>query len=396
MGDSVTEKVSEKLDGSKTIFEARRNYFNLDSIITSLCKDPKWNDKDLFDDNRDKSVKVDANQGLCKYYRGYRHGKVSTDTVVTRICFNPETCTYVFNDCKKDFVGRIQNYTKGKVNENYSSQVYVYNGEKIEDFLELLGGASLDDVILMSTIEKPFKNRASGNRGGSIPCWMFDVDAGKFVDTKMSVKYEDAIYLEESRGKINICGNVVSIYKANEIISSLIKLGFDPEGTIYTAKPSVIEGQKLAERKNWRAGNDLIKESFEEIFKDKKDDYLLVENECYFNKYSFAHKAFKDQNDEVYLLVKEYEDYKEMIDKARLSIKGMVDLVDSFAFSFSVSDYTGKYKNNHFNNTYDRLTRKYSILEKINYYEEIAIKYIEEMNELFKLRENQKLSLDNK
>jgi hypothetical protein len=102
---------------------------------------------------------------------------------------------------------------------------------------------------------------------------MYDKATSTFVDSKMSVKYEDAHYIAESRGNIYLCGRTYNHAKLAAFLKELEVLGLEIDGDIYTIKPSQITTSSLATRKNWTSLEAVIKEFIDKLKLENKENF---------------------------------------------------------------------------------------------------------------------------
>ena len=385
--DDITEKANAEFSDCATLYEARIKYLTMEKVLLSYSDDVSWNGQKLFDDMRNKSIRLPSGGGgVVSYFKHNFRKSATKDSYPYSIKFQKGIKNVIFKDLKTGAGARVGKY----ITDNGwcdTHNVYVYEGEKVEDLLELLGGATKDDIVFLSDLPKPVYY---SNSGGGVPCKTFDESTGMLVDSKMSVKYEDAIYIEEARGKIDIGNRNVSMSQFEQLLVALLDLGCDFGGTFYTVKPSDVYNKNLNSRANWKSGKTVIKELVQELVDDKKEDYELYRGRVRFNEEQEAKAFFKDFSScEVSNLLDEYDAYVEEMEghkKNLASLDSVLSIYGNYGFDFVPrSDLD----NGYFDDKYqDIIERKYPSLSVFSPWEsEIASQYIKDMNELHQLRE---------
>jgi hypothetical protein len=166
------------------------------------------------------------------------------------------------------------------IQKAWDTNIIVFTGTK-EEFMKMIGTNNPDVIIDLATLTYVPRSR---NTGGSIPCQIYDKATQTFINSKMSVKFEDAHYIAESRGNIYLDGRCYTHGKLEMFLQELEKLGLVIDGDIYTIKPSQIQTSGLAVRKNWTALEDVIKEFIAKVKLDNVDNfskaYSNVDKQC--------------------------------------------------------------------------------------------------------------------
>jgi len=306
---------------------------------------------------------------------------------VEKIHFKADT-KFVVDDLKRGGISRLRRWMQ---DQGDSKAVYAYyfkaeDDRPVSEFLELLGGATEEDIMLTSSLPQPVYNRSySGGGGGSIPAQVYDHDTGHFVSCKMSVKYEDAYYIEESRGEVRIeefgfdsegewvqkYGTMLPVSYVSTMIEELIEMGYDlSDKNFYLVKPSVIRNSKLKERENWSDGCRILHDAAEQAMNDNLDDIRKV-----LTKPELADEAserwaevvrMSKSDSEVKHVVSEYDDHVAEIE----AVKGKVGKIRKFMHTFDLKvDVVEQAKTmDRFTKRYDKLMTKYPMLEEVGGY----------------------------
>jgi hypothetical protein len=274
---------------------------------------------------------------------------------------------------------------------NQGGNIYLYEGDKLEDFQELLGGAEESDIIKLSTLPKPVYN--SGNHGGGIPCLTFDENLGRFVHSKMSVKYDDAIYFTEAHNKIHLY-TPASTDAVETLLNNLLELGCDFEGTFYTVKPSMVSSKNLKGRPNWRSAKDVIEKCVQELLNERAESYYLLNHtgqESHLDV-NLAQDLF-GANQDVLDLVKEYQDYLEDIGNAKKNTAELSKLnwiITRFNLKADLSGFP-EYKPKKFQKRFDKILSKYPLLKHIHYSNSNKSDLVQYINQIDQLETLQKV-----
>jgi hypothetical protein len=385
--DHINKEVNGQLESQPSLYEARKAYIGLNESLVEFCTDITWKGISLFSDVKHKSISLVGDLTVDRFFK-WNKKKPSREIVTSGIVkfIHRLKNYYILNDLPltdKTSASRVNNY----LNSIYSgygygstSEVYLFCGKK-EDLLKTLGTDDESVITLVSSLPKP--TYANNTVVGSIPC-LHLVD-NKFEDSKMSVKYENAIYFAESRGRIQIKHRTVSVAEFERLVNFLSDSGYEFDGDVYTVKPSVIVNQKLNSRKNWRNGEELLTEMYVSLAKELEEDFVIAQRKISFENYSYANSVFKDPNHPVRRLASEYSEYNKLYHKSYKAITHITQYKQYF--DYITFDSPLPYDPEYFNKSYESLTKKYSHLDKFKYYESAAREYIDMVDELCELRE---------
>lgn len=266
--DTLVEKITQEIDACPGIHEARLMYLEMPASYKPSKM--KYKGEIMFP-NQGHRIPIDPkfDKKVTKYigskYQMY-------DNRVTD--FNPLDIFVL------DAAVSYKRERYNTIQKPWDRSIIVFTGTK-EEFMEMIGTTNPDVVIDLATRSYVPRSR---NTGGSIPCQIYDKATSTFVNSKMSVKYEDAHYIAESRGNIWLDGKCYTHGKLEIFLRELEELGLSIDGDIYTIKPSQIETSGLANRKNWTALEGVIKEFVAKVKLDNIDNfskaYSNVDKQC--------------------------------------------------------------------------------------------------------------------
>jgi hypothetical protein len=380
IADYIDKKVEDDINSCSTLYEARIKYVDMDKLFTT-GKKLLWKGQKLFDDNRDFTICPNT-ESLTSATATYRRKGVNFyPAEKLKFGYN---CAYVFEDITTYKKSRIQKLLRNCGN------VYIYKGNK-SDFLKLLGDIPEDKIMLMSNL--PYDVNIS-NGGGSIPCSMYDEGVGGFVDSKMSVKYADAIYIPESRGWIHFRGRRMSLSQMANLIKHFEEvLGYDFGGTFYTVKPSTIENSGLKNRYNWKSLETVFEEAFQYVVDTEKEKFKIAANEPSFRNVDIAKTIISVNKDvEISAMIKDYYDRMAEYNKAVAYLEKFKNVTNYLGMSREVNDDLPNY-----NEKFDKILKdRYPCAKNMSYYsKDVLVPYIKDMDELNEFRRNSKILQDN-
>ena len=280
-----------------TLYKARRQYLNLcnqcqslKSVMDSLDNSISYNGEALWDSGLEQ-IEVGELISVKHYYKSQWRQKIETDHA-TKINLRHDT-RIIIDDLPRGGLSRIREYIK----ERGEFSGYMFHAGDLEDnpnaansFLELLGGAEVEDCILTSTLPKPVRNYSYSGGGASVQGQVYDHEAGHFVECKISVKEEDAYYIEESRGEVYL--KFEDYHRSIQIPILETRLRTIAQHAdsindykIFLVKPSVAKNKKLSERDGWHNGsklivryiNELIEENYEILNKHRNKPEISKE-----------------------------------------------------------------------------------------------------------------------
>jgi hypothetical protein len=327
-----------------------------------------WNGQDLFNNMMGTAIET-GDLDVQNYHKTNWRKKIDVSHGVERIHMHANT-KYVVDDLPRGGISRIRKY----INDNCeNASIYVASDEDAEAFYELLGGATEEDVILTSSLPKREYHRSGGGGGGSIPAQVYDHDEGRFIPCKMSVKYEDAFYLQESRGDVRIegdeCGAYLQIHQVSTMIETLTRMGSDlSDKNFYLVKPSVIRNSRLSERDNWNAGSSVLRDATEQVMNDNLDNIRKV-----ITKPDLGHEVsskwagvirMTKSDSEIKELVSEYDACVEEIDAVKHDVSALRTLMRHFDLNVDIDED----KRDRFEDSYDKLMERYPMLNEVSSY----------------------------
>jgi hypothetical protein len=392
----IAASMEEQIADQGTLFKARMKYVALcdscDSILVAmkaLDTTITWNGEDLFQTTMGNVVENSKGLGVNHYYKSNWRKKIEVGEKMEKIHFKTDT-KFVVDDLKRGGITRLRNWMQAQ-GENKTIHVYYFkadgygdNPSSANEFLELLGGAKAEDVMLTSSLPKPEYNRShsGGGGGGNIPAKLFKARTqmleNGFVDCKMSVKYEDAYYIEESRGVVQFDGKSVWINSVEKIINTLSALGYDMEKyNFYLVKPSVIRNSKLANRDNWGSGDELLTGLLEQAKEEHHDNITKVINRY---KVSATSSDWREvlsstkSNSEAKQILAEFDLYMEEIDSIRATIENLQECFRLCPSMDRVKSEQPEDAETRFASRFDKAMEKYPMLENVrSYYMETSV-----------------------
>ena len=276
----IKDTVEDAIKGQPTLFLARQKYVEVEqqchsikSAMESLNQAIEWNGQKIFDSMVGNKIKVEHLELKQTIKSGWRR-KAETKSGVEFLTFN-KAVTFFIDDCQRGGLGRIRHYIKEEIgSESYNAIVYkLQDGETVDnnEFLKTLGDATIGDVKLTSTLEKP--QRQSSGGGGSSTDYSetdyYDYHTNNTNSHKVSVKATNVVYIPRKCTRNN-----VEFYVNNAIfdpgsLHNLLRLFHEELGvtdTFYFMTPSQIKTRKLEERDNWKGPEyfvELVKKLYE-------------------------------------------------------------------------------------------------------------------------------------
>lgn len=339
--ENLLEKVVEQIEGCPDIHSARLKY--MDISISYKPKNMTYKGEVMFQGNVN-TVKIDPiYEGRISRYVGNKN--LMYDTKI--FGYSP-TDLFVLDASVSYKKERFNS-----INKEYKQDLIIFSGTK-EEFMVFIGTTNPDLIIDLATL--PYISRTR-NTGGSIPCQVYDKVTETFINSVMSVKYENAYYISESRGYICIEG-----YKYNHrtfafLIKELSSLGFEIDGDLYTVKPSQIKTSNLDIRKNWTSFRDVFRVFVAKVLEENKDTFSKAYNNIStdhsqvmkaFSKYSIVPKATTLYDE----YTKAFDDQKNAINEiARFTqkkyfkryIEHIYESIPSWKFSQRIKDIINDY-----------------------------------------------------
>lgn len=383
----------KEIDKEPTLHKARLKTVSLTRCgITSILRNITWNNLPVFLNVGSQTFNIDLSIGeLTKYYlygatlRSSNMVNEDSTGVQQPLVFNQSSIVYD-DDNGKFAHNKIKKYLK----ENRNVQkVYYYSGGDLKHLLKILGDMEESEVVKLS--ELPRKHTVvTANRGGSIKCYKFDTTDLKFVQSKMSVKYQDAHYFYESKDIVRLPNSTCYISSFATLIKGFHGAGFDCNN-FFLIKPGIINSNKLADRKNWSNGAETILDYSKELLKKVKIDpnEILYDSSL---RSSDANLWFSDTNEFINDIKSKYEEHKEAFSKVR---KLLTQKSNSYVYEYILSNIL-KVDIKDFTVDLDTYIKEnYPLLEVLNTYinKELKLgrKYIASMDELRELKKEREL-----
>jgi len=266
--DTLIEKIAQEIDSCPGIHEARLMYLQMPASYKPNKMQYKG---EVMFPNQGKQIRIPAEfQKKVSKYVGSKY-QMYDNRVES---FSPLDIFVL--DANVSY--KRERYST--IQKPWELNIVVFTGTK-EEFMQMIGTNNPDVIIDLATRAYVPRSR---NSGGSIPCQMYDKAKGEFVDSKMSVKYENAHYISESRGVIWLDGRTYDHKKFAAFIKELEAFGFDLDGDIYTVKPSQITTSGLSARKNWTCLKSVLKSFIDKLKLDNVDNftkaYTNVDKQC--------------------------------------------------------------------------------------------------------------------
>ena len=386
IGLEIATSMEEQIADQDSLFAARVKYIELsdqcDSVsvaMKALDTNLSWNGQDLFNNMMGSAIET-GELHVTSYHKTSWRKKIDVTHGVEKIHMHTDT-KYVVDDLPRGGISRIRKY----INDNCeNASIFVASDENAEAFYELLGGATEEDIILTSNLPKrEYYRSGGGGGGGSIPAQVYDHDEGHFVSCKMSVKYEDAFYLEEARGEVRIEGDrqvgeydegygcSLQIHSVSKMIETLTRMGSDlSDKNFYLVKPSVIRNSGLAHRDNWSDGCPVLRDATEEVMNDNLDNIRKVITKPELGRDASSRYAevirMTKSDSEIKQLVSEYDACVEEVDAVKHDVAAIRTLMSYFELKVDTDEAAKKM--DRFEGSYDKLMERYPMFNEMSSY----------------------------
>lgn len=375
----IASKIEEQIKSQPSLFKARMMYVQISdqcssikNAVDSLQKSISWNEQKLFDNIINESINIKNKISVSLLHKSYYRKKITSSTDIDTILFK-SGMKVIIDDLNRGGLSRIKQKMKESSNEaNY----YVYKlkvGETVDNnaMYDILGGASKEDVILSSSLPKVTYNRNSSGGGDGLPAvhiQVFNEENGRFEECDMSVKYENAYYITESKGKVALQGFTIELSSIEQALMFAHEYyADDVDGmTFYAVKPSVVKNRNLANRENWSDAipviKDIIKNAVEKHKQNIIDSCRRVNlSKCHNSRWSEVFELTKTDN-EVKRIVSEYNEYVSKRDENRSSLITVKNLGNVFNVG-SIDLSNIKIDDDRFANRFDKEMNKYPMLK---------------------------------
>ena len=370
--------MERQVEEQPSLYHARRQYLNLcnqcqslKSVMESLDNSISYNGEVLWENGMEQ-IEVGELISVKHYYKSRWRQKIETEQA-TKINLRHDT-RIIIDDLPRGGLSRIREYIK----ERGEFSGYMFHAGDLEDnpnaansFLELLGGAEVEDCILTSTLPKPVRNYSYSGGGASVQGQVYDHEAGHFVECKISVKEEDAYYIEESRGEVYL---KFEDYRRSIDLSTLeLRLKTIAQHAdsindykIFLVKPSVAKNKRLNERDGWHNGSKLVVRYINEIMTEKRELLTKLRNRPEISEERYNRNLGKAinlsaSNSSLKMLFNEWEDYCVEIDNRADELR----LVFKLEHLSTIEEI--KYeKNEYFSERFDKALESYPMISYLN------------------------------
>lgn len=279
----VKDSIEKSISSQPSLFLARKKYVEIQDRcgsvkeVTKQLKDSMmWNGVKLFESTSMNSVATGTSTVMSASKSHYR-SKINIERELKRIYFDNDTL-FAIDDLKRGGVGRIRQYLK----DNSRGNIYIYTlseNETVDNcaFLDILGGATSKDVILVSSMPKPERQSYTVTDRTYGLVEYFDQYSESFKTCGLSVKEEDAVYIpiRKTRGSyyahdVIINNRTISISVIKQMLIICYQHRFFDKKFIFVPE-STVASRKLESRDNWE-GPEYFIDMVKDIFTTYKDD----------------------------------------------------------------------------------------------------------------------------
>lgn len=383
IANEITNKIEEEIKSQPTLYKARIKYVQISeqcssikSAIDSLQKSISWNDIKLFDNIVGESINVKGKISCNRISRTRWRKKIDTDYNVETLYFNH--AQFIIDDLTRGGVSRIKQYMKEK-DDGMSCYMYkLADGETVDSckLLDIMGGASKEDVILTSTLPKVTYNRTHSSSGDGLPAiqiQLYNEESGRFEVCNMSVKYENAYYFVESKDNINIHGVDINCGNIEKMLTFIHDNYPDDieDMTFYAVKPSVVKNRKLEGRDNWRKADDVLSNVLNKAIEDNKESIIN-----YYKKVNLSASnsnirwkeiiSMTQTDNELKKIVSEYNEYMSSKEKIDSDVHVLQSIASHMPRVKSVDFSEVELNDDRFSKRFDKEMKKYPILNVTN------------------------------
>lgn len=379
----IKDKIEEQIANQPSLFKARMKYVqisnqcsSISTAMESLQKSITWKDMKLFDSVAGEYINIKDKITLNTLEKSHYRSKVDIKYGVERMCFTDNVKFFVDN-LNRGGLSRIRQYMKDRSGSQISYVYKLKDNETIDNcnLLAMMGGASKEDVVLTSTLDKVNYNRSSSSYGSSEPTvqvQVFNEETGRFEECKMSVKYENAHYFKESKETVDLGYSEITVHYLEGLLGYAHKNYADMIGdaTFYIIKPSIIKNRKLEERVNWNDGCVLIGQIFNEAMTTHKKNII----ECHKRYYLSAqrHDRWKDcimmttTDSELKRIVKEHDVHAKELNAIREDMGYIYEASRKFASVESINFSGIKLDDTMYSSRFDEEIKKYPMLRLLS------------------------------
>ena len=344
--EEISTQTQEYIDESPTLWDARlawigvsKSMGGVQTIREAVGEITHYKNQELFLKDHWNGVQLPestkAGNNVVWYTKSKWRSTVQRQEISILKVFSSDEMTIIYENEKRGAVGRVKHYLKEVKKEG---NIFLIRGDEdyLEEVLTALG-ANRDHVVDVTTLAKPPRNASSSSSGGGYKrCEVLKCrDSGEWYSeaSSVSVKRENAFFLESSRDDYFINGRSMSLYRVKELLHNLSEVGADVDvlaGNVYIFTPSTIKSMKLRERSNWTDASELLTTEMRYQLELNKDGITEYESSDKSN-WSSGNKGYNIAVSELQKVSKACKTHGELgkfIDKARPDgtdvIKGLI------------------------------------------------------------------------
>jgi hypothetical protein len=342
----IYTQVQDYVNECETLWKARKTLVNMQgnlmrvkTIREAVQEITTYNGVELFEQDVWNGVKlperVEGSDAVVQYSKSKWRATIERNEIKTLKVVPSQHMTVILEDEKKGAISKIKHF----LSESKEGTVYLIKGSNQyqESVLETLG-ASREELVNVSTLPKPPAGTSSGRSsgGGHKRCEVLRCrESGEWYSdpSSVSVKRENAFFLESSRDDYFINGRSMNLYQLKQILNNLTEIGADVEvlaGNVYIFTPSTVKSMKLRERSNWTDASELLTTELRYQLELNKDSITAYESSDK-NNWSSGNKGYQIAVSELQKISKACKTHGELgkfIEKARPdgseAIKGLV------------------------------------------------------------------------
>jgi len=318
--NDIKISIENSIKSQETLYLARKRYIDIESqcdsvrvAMESLKSALEWNGQKLFDTMLGHIINVPNAQITHIYKSGYRK-KLDVDRDHKTIRMDREVKFYI-DDLKRGGISRLRKYLNDQGNR---ANIYLYNlkpNETVEscELLQILGGATVNDVNLTSALPKIVREHSGASVHDISVVDYYDQYENKMKSDNFSVKTEDAVYIPTKKGECTINGFDVNMLDVITMLSYCYQYRhFDKK--IFFLSPSMIYTRKLEKRDNWE-GPEYVLNMVQDVLNAYADEIndLIHEPQICFESFHKAILMTKTDN-VAKQIVSSYKTHKQKIE----------------------------------------------------------------------------------
>lgn len=345
--NDIKDTVEDTIKSQSTLFLARKKYLEVEeqchsvkSAMKSLSDSILWNDQKIFDSMVGNKIEVKG-LGIKNLHKSGYRSKVDTTQNMENINMRIKN-QYFIDDLPRGGLGRIkQDLKDNNPSDNYNAYIYkLADNETVDSnkFFTILGDATLDDVVLSSTLDKVTYNRSSDSVSTSQGyTFVYNHESNTLEEIPFSVKFENAVYIPMKKGRTRrnpdiaiIGGRQIELSTVKNMIGYFID-DLDCDMNFYFMTPSQAKTRNLDGRNNWHGPEYIIQKAFDlgEHHRDRIEE-VRNQQKSIDQTYEGVFKLTSTDNN-MKAIFAEYREYK---DRINLNFKKL-DNIWQF-----VTDYT--------------------------------------------------------